>query len=36
MCEVCSAYGVQTVAIKLNKTNTLICFTCLDERNKNG
>jgi len=30
-CETCSSYGVQTVAISINNQNTNVCFTCLEE-----
>ena len=36
ICDVCSTYGVQTVAIKSDNsgTNTNVCFVCLDEWEK--
>ena len=33
-CETCSSYGVQTVAISINNQNTNVCFTCLEEWEK--
>ena len=35
-CDVCFSYGVQTVSIKSDNsdTNTNVCFVCLDEQGK--
>jgi hypothetical protein len=33
MCDLCNAYGVQTVALTVNSNEAEVCFKCIEEGN---
>ena len=32
MCDLCSNYGVQTVALKIKGKQTEVCFDCIERK----